>query len=198
MLVHGGRDSALSAKRSPMQDNWTHTGKQSHSKYIVIQTDAASWTHVTKLTAFLYMGSSPYVGLILYVGSIWCMGDLLAQSPQPYTYIPYVSLCGSPPLPCTYIPCVSLHVFQFPAWFPAFTACPSSHLCVILTQPDILNYFLYFQAPVVWRPDSIFGPIFLYFFLLLHCIFELNKIAWFRQSACLFWEFCHNSGTWYL
>ena len=29
-----------------------------------------------------------------------------------------------------------LHWFQFPAWFPVFTACPSSHLCIILTQPD--------------------------------------------------------------
>ena len=27
-----------------------------------------------------------------------------------------------------------LHGFRFPAWFPVFTACPSSHLCVILTQ----------------------------------------------------------------
>ena len=43
-----------------------------------------------------------------------------------------------PPLPCTYIHCISLHGCQFPVWFPLFTACPSNHLCVILTQPDIL------------------------------------------------------------
>ena len=77
--------------------------------------------------------------MVQCMGSIPCTGDLCAQrvlSPTSCTYISWVSLCsslhGSPPLPCTYIFCVSLHGFQFPTWFPAFTACPSSHLCVIL------------------------------------------------------------------
>ena len=95
------------------------------------------------LTTPMYLPPLPCT-YIPCMGSIPCVDDLFALRAliPPCIYIPCISLCGSPcgspPLPCTYIPCVSLHGFQFPGWFPVFTACPSSHLCVILTQPDIL------------------------------------------------------------
>ena len=133
----------------PMQWIETHTVKCSECRYMVVGiapsvqkvTHGGNWTPQGIETTLGTQGIPcvdphhshvPTFPVFPYVGSIACMGDLFTLRTL------------SPP-PCTYIHCVGFNflcgfLYSHVPTFTAFhcvvhcaTACPSSHLCVILT-----------------------------------------------------------------
>ena len=100
-------------------------------------------SHIPTFPASIALAQFPAWVTLLHKGT---------KYPPPCTYIPYISLHGSPPLPCTYIPCVpckgsipcigdffcnkntvltnmflhSLHFSVYPAWFPVWI--PTTHM----------------------------------------------------------------------